>query len=319
MGVLALATAASAIEYQWEVYKSPLPGYDNTWLLGLADDGFAHVFVFNQIDADNLYYFDRHGKIETPPPSEGTFSATDIAVGGLMSGTVYNSTSPFDVPALRKRNGELELVSLPQPATNTLGSGISNSGRMVGSYRDFTDPFSYIFRGFFYHGGKTTIYDYPGALYTVLSDVNDSGWATGIAYGSDFYTAFITNGKQSIPLETGLDYYSQFVPRFINNSQTIAGGVFTWTGTEYAEISSIYQNGSLTYLQSPKTWPSTIVQPGFGGYPQTYVYGSSKFVITSLTNKGEVSAMSIATYHDAYNPWFQYTFVESYIGYPVKS
>jgi hypothetical protein len=313
MSVFPCAASSTAAQYQFEVDKTSLAGYANTWLLGIADDGTKYENASNQAGTAAMSYIDRHGSIE-PLTNPGQFSPSDIATDGLMSGTsFYNSTNTV-VPALRKRDGQLELIHLPA-GSSAQGNGVSNSGWVAGNYVDN----SYVSHGFLYHGGKTAIYDYPGSIYTVLNDVNNSGLATGYAYTSGSgYVAFVTDGKKATPVETGLDPLSQFIPRFINNSGTIAGSVLTYTDEDgWTEIPAVCDKKSVTTINTPKSWPATI-ESVQNGLPTTLQYAFSRDELTSLNDKGEVSVVSIASYVDASNPWLEYTFVESYVGHPVK-
>ena len=314
LSIFPCAASSIAAQYQFEVDKTPLAGYDGTWLLGIADDGTKYEYVFNQAGTASLAYINRHGNIE-PLTNPGQFSPSDLASGGLMSGTsFYNSTNRV-VPALRKRNGQLELIPLPA-GSSAQGNGVSNSGRVVGNYVDH----SFVSHGFLYHGGKTAIYDYPGSIYTVLNDVNNGGSAVGYAYKSDLsYVVFVTDGKRTVPIDTGSDPLSQFIPRYINNSGMIAGSVATYTDADgWTEAPAVYDRKSVTTINSPKTWPATI---GYGqnGLPTTLQYVFSRDELTGLNDRGDVSVVSVASYQDAANPWIEYTFVESYIGHQVKA
>jgi len=74
--------------------------------------------------------------------------------------------------------GEVTIFSVTGPGDFTTASDINNLGQVVGSYADGGD------HGFLRDADGTLTFpiDYPGALATFLTGINDKGWMTGSYY-----------------------------------------------------------------------------------------------------------------------------------------
>jgi hypothetical protein len=89
-------------------------------------------------------------------------------------------------------------------AASTDAEGINNSGVIVGSYENCTDPSSLacLAHGFVYVGGTFITIDVPGALGTDIHAINNLGYLVG-EYGtngvSGFTHGFIATPVQSAP------------------------------------------------------------------------------------------------------------------------
>ena len=104
--------------------------------------------------------------------------ATQQAASGVNdSGQIvgYYSDGSGVVHGYLESGGKFTIIDVPfSGATSTAAFGINNAGEIAGEWSDATT-----YHGFLLSGGIYTSLDYPGAVYTVVENINNNGDMVG--------------------------------------------------------------------------------------------------------------------------------------------
>jgi len=134
--------------------------------------------------------------------------------------------------------------------TGTCPEGVSNNGKVVGSYEDKSGNV----HGFLLVGGKYTSFDYPGAVETVGFGVNNSAEIVGFYYTGTAVHGFKLKGGAFTNIDPPGAACSY--PEAINDSGQIVGG--------YSLTDPECETGMQGYLLSKGSY-TTIDYPGATG------------------------------------------------------
>ena len=187
-------------------------------------------------------------------PNQYTYTALNV-VGGNTTASGLNSAG--DIVEADNNNGVYEaflytdgtytFLSDPHAGPlGTVGTGINNSGEIVG---DFYTPNTSLVQGFLYSGGTYTTLNEPlGVLGTQATGINNAGevvgayfTANGTGHGFFYYAgAFTLLPDAPTSITT--------VPLGINNEGQIVG---TYFGSNDINHGFLYSNGKYTTIDDP--------------------------------------------------------------------
>lgn len=183
MGLLGPATVvADPPERGYEFHAFDVPAE-----LGIFTSAFGinnrGVIVGNFLAADDTghgFYFERghFTDVTVPGSSLDKFtdrgSLIDVNDRGTAVGVFINAETGLEQGYLRTRQGTITVLPSPDPATDFEPEGINNQGTIVGRSGFFP-----AFRGVIQRDSVSTLYDYPGAVGTALTGINDHGEIVG--------------------------------------------------------------------------------------------------------------------------------------------
>ena len=164
-----------------------LPSALNTLILGINDAG-DFVGTYNPAGASTLAFSDIGGAITTLDlgfPTIGTL-ATAISSNGIVTGYYTVSTETPDRGFIRAADGTL-ITGIEAPVahlTGTLCRGVNSRGWVVGSYwTQKSTQYPPVEHAFFLNPPDQFVaYDYPSALSTTFTGINDHDDITGYYY-----------------------------------------------------------------------------------------------------------------------------------------
>jgi probable HAF family extracellular repeat protein len=145
--------------------------------------------------------------------------------------------------------------------------GINTVGDMVGYYSETRGAPAH---GFLLSGGNFTFFDYPGAISTVATDINDSGLIVGYTTGGPEY-GFLYDGTSFTTIQAK-NKSKGVVVLGIDNAGDVVGGVgdiYTYKGFELQDghFRAIVPPGDAYY----------VFATGINNFGEVVGYGSSGF------------------------------------------
>ena len=157
--------------------------------LGLFTSAFGinnrGVIVGNFLAAsDNTghgFYFERGHFTDIVVPGSSTDEFTDrgslldVNDLGTAVGIFINAATGLEQGYLRTRQGTITVLPSPEPDKDFEPEGFNNLGTIVGRSGFFP-----AFRGVIQRDGVSTLYDYPGAVGTALTGINDHEEIVGV-------------------------------------------------------------------------------------------------------------------------------------------
>lgn len=179
----------------------------------------------------------------------------------LCVGLIHGQT-PTDITA------QLTFTTIDVPGSSySLVRGINTKGDMVGYYCETRGAPAH---GFLLSGGNFTFFDYPGAISTVATDINDSGLIVGYTTGGPEY-GFLYDGTSFTTIQTK-NKSKGVVVLGIDNAGDVVGGVgniYTYEGFEL-------QNGHFRAIVPPGD-AYYVFATGINNFGEVVGYGVSGF------------------------------------------
>jgi probable HAF family extracellular repeat protein len=175
----------------------------------------------------------------------GLSSLSGAAAWGINdSGVIVGYNSGFTSTFIYD-NGAYRTLRMPGEAS-TLGSGINDSGQIVGTYRDSTN----LAHGFLYSGGVFTTIDVPGARWTDLEGINNKDQMVGLYSNSSGIHGFLYDAGNFTTIDAPCVSANNCDTELfgINDNGEIVGGALVAPGL-YNGL--IYDDSSLTLFAEP--------------------------------------------------------------------
>ncbi len=241
--IWSLASLSHAASFSFTSIE--LAGATGTDLYGINDTG--------QIVGINTAFpyqagFQYENGVFTTLPFPGI--SRDINNVGQIVGQYYTFSGNR---AFLYSGGEFTLLPEFPSLSASSALGINDAGQIVGYYVDTKTPGSLPDHGFLYSNGTLTTIDFPGALWTVASSINNVGQIAGtfrypgaVGYIHGFV---LSNGVFSMVDEPGaLDAYPYgTIVTGINDSGDLVGSLSNPSGG----CAFIYQQNSFTCFSVP--------------------------------------------------------------------
>jgi probable HAF family extracellular repeat protein len=199
-GIGVLQASAADPVYTFHSFDVPGEAGDFTSPFGINNKG---VIVGN--------FFSVEGFVDGFAFETNTFTYVTVPGSGFLRGFLNavndkgDAVGGFDDPDtgvvhsfLRDRNGRISILADPEAdALDTEALGINNQGTIVGFYDDAGG----VRHGFILSRGVYTIYDYPGAVRTLLTGINNHGQIVGIAFDGVQRRGFLLDSGDTTLIE----------------------------------------------------------------------------------------------------------------------
>lgn len=247
-----LGAPAGAGPYVFSSIDNPLASFgrccdtlpNHTNASGINNSGVVVGTFVDSTDKSHGFYYVGGSFTNIDAPSAFVTFTHSINDAGAIVGDYYSNGIDY---SYIKNGGIFTTINFPSAFTGGILSGISESGVLVGFYRDSGGEA----HGIADTAGTFTEIDFPGATYTFANGINIVGTIVG-GYGVSA-TSYEQGFVDVAGIFTTVDFPGALITEVtgINDSGMIVGYYLTHQGNSFPEHGFIENAGSFTTIDFP--------------------------------------------------------------------